>query len=200
MKIYTKTGDAGTTSLVSGTRVEKGCARLNAYGTIDELNAVMGVALEEIRSASLQQSRKQAKQTQTIVEQLLWIQNCLFSVGGILATEAEKIETYWSDNHFAEWTKQLEEAIDAYNNDLPVNQRFILPSGSKSCAMLHWARTVCRRAEREICLIKDEMSENNTYFFHILQFINRLSDYLFIASRKVLQIENIEETYWESGK
>lgn len=198
MKIYTKTGDKGETSLVGGHRSPKNCSRLNAYGTIDELNTVIGIALEEIRSLKLENEGD--KETKKLVERLLWIQNCLFTAGGILATEEEKVTQYWSASPLEEWTKRVEQFIDEYTNALPALKNFILPSGSKSCAMLHWTRTTCRRAEREICQFLSEIEDKNGVYFPILQYVNRLSDFFFIASRIILQIENAPEKYWESIK
>lgn len=197
MKIYTKTGDKGTTSLVSGTRIGKDCQRLEAYGSIDELNAVIGVAMEEIRTLKLLDNTDIQN---NMVVRLQWIQCCLFSVGGILATEDEKMAEYWSVESVNEWTKMLEQYIDEYESGLAELKKFVLPSGSKSCALLHWARTVCRRAEREICRFLSEADTESIFFASILQFVNRLSDFLFIASRKELQLENISEKYWESMK
>ncbi|MBQ7550766.1 MAG: cob(I)yrinic acid a,c-diamide adenosyltransferase [Bacteroidales bacterium] len=198
MKIYTKTGDKGETSLVGGHRSPKNCSRLNAYGTIDELNTVIGIALEEIRSLKLEnEGDKEAKK---LVERLLWIQSCLFTAGGMLATEEEKVTQYWSASPLEEWTKRVEQFIDEYTNALPALKNFILPSGSKSCAMLHWTRTTCRRAEREICQFLSEIEDKNGVYFPILQYVNRLSDFFFIASRIILQIENVPEKYWESIK
>lgn len=197
MKIYTKTGDKGTTSLVSGTRIGKDSQRIEAYGCIDELNAIMGVALEEIRAMKLTENKVSQND---MVDRLQWIQNCLFSVGGILATEEEKMEKYWSVESVNEWTKMLEQYIDEYEMGLSELKSFILPSGSRSCAALHWARTVCRRTEREICRFIAETDTKSEFFASILQFVNRLSDFLFIASRKVLQIENVSEKYWKSAK
>ncbi len=198
MKIYTKTGDKGETSLVGGHRSPKNCSRLNAYGTIDELNTVIGIALEEIRSLKLENEGD--KETKKLVERLLWIQNCLFTTGGMLATEEEKVTQYWSASPLEEWTKRVEQFIDEYTNALPALKNFILPSGSKSCAMLHWTRTTCRRAEREICQFLSEIEDKNGVYFPILQYVNRLSDFFFIASRIILQRENIPEKYLESIK
>lgn len=198
MKIYTKTGDKGETSLVGGHRSPKNCSRLNAYGTIDELNTVIGIALEEIRSLKLE--NKSDEEAKILAERLLWIQNCLFTAGGMLATEEEKVEQYWPANPLEEWTQKVEQYIDEYTNALPVSKNFILPSGSKSCAMLHWTRTTCRRAEREICQFLSEIEDKTSVYLSILQYVNRLSDFFFIASRIILQIENVPEKHWEPIK
>lgn len=187
MKIYTKTGDAGKTSLVNGRRIEKNDPLLEAYGTIDELNAVVGVVIEELRAET-------HIQVDDIVPFLLQIQNRLFTVGGLLATDLEYWEKYWKSSPLASWTEALESEIDRLSAELPAFDGFILPSGSKSVAYIHLARTVCRRAERSICRL--ELTSTDSLL--VLKYVNRLSDYFYILAKKVLQIKHINVIYWKS--
>ena len=167
-KIYTKTGDDGSTGLVGGTRVKKYDVRLEAYGTVDELNAAIGV----IRSYKLPEK---------VSEILVEIQNKLFNIGSRLATD-EKGEEFTqklsiSEKHIA----FLENAIDEMEEELPELTHFILPGGDLASAQCHVARTVCRRAERRIL----EFAENEKVQSEILKYINRLSDFLFVLARKL---------------
>jgi cob(I)alamin adenosyltransferase len=181
MKIYTKTGDTGNSGLFGGRRVPKNDARLEAYGTLDELNAQLGLLLCE----------KVAPQTRATV---VWLQNTLFIAGADLATpfsveektgKAQRI----SDEHIA----KAETFIDAYEAELPELRNFILPGGTRAAALLHIARTVCRRAERVIVCAqqKDEINEK------LLIFVNRISDLLFVLSRYENHSSGIADTKWE---
>ncbi|MBI2082949.1 MAG: cob(I)yrinic acid a,c-diamide adenosyltransferase [Deltaproteobacteria bacterium] len=180
MKIYTKTGDQGETGLFGGGRVKKSHPRIIAYGTVDELNAHLG----QIRS----------KNPEASVDRLLdRIQNDLFTLGAELATPGgEKLSGRGvsglgdSDIHF------LEETIDHYDEDLPPLKNFILPGGSDLAVSLHLARTVCRRAEREVVFL----SENEVIENSILVYLNRLSDLLFVLARWVNFKQSIPETAW----
>jgi cob(I)alamin adenosyltransferase len=179
-KIYTKTGDDGTTGLVGGTRVKKYDVRLEAYGTVDELNASIGV----IRSFELP-----ANYMKYITE----IQNKLFNIGSRLASD-EKGEAVTSglsitEKHIAE----LEKAIDELDEELPELTQFILPGGTPAAAYCHVARTVCRRAERRIL----EFSEQTFVQPEIIKYINRLSDFLFVLARKLVAISGVEEITWQ---
>jgi cob(I)alamin adenosyltransferase len=180
LKIYTKTGDDGTTGLIGGSRVKKYDLRLEAYGTIDELNAVIGV----IRSSKLPEN---------VVEILNKIQNKLFNIGSLLASD-DKGEAYTANLAITEeHIKELEIAIDDYQNQLPELTHFILPGGEFASAQCHVARTVCRRAERRIL----EFAEHSKVHNEIIIYINRLSDFLFVLSRKLAFDNNIEELTWE---
>lgn len=198
MKIYTKTGDKGTTELIGGIRINKSDAQLECYGLVDELNAVTGVAIEAVKMLNV--TGNAAQERDHIVLMLSNIQNRLFTVGSILATEVGKWEEYWQQDDLTGWTSEMEEAIDRYTAELPAWRGFILPGGSMAAAQLHVCRTVCRRAERELCRFSQKISVKPPVFEHILIFANRLSDFYFILSRKVLQIENKNETIWKSGK
>jgi|SRR5690554_6925710 cob(I)alamin adenosyltransferase len=178
-KIYTKTGDDGTTGLVGGTRVKKFDARLEAYGTIDELNAAVGV----IRSCDI---------PDTISSVLIEIQNRLFNIGSRLASDkkGDKITEKLSitEAHIA----FLEKAIDEMDKDLPKLRQFILPGGDLASAYCHVARTVCRRAERRILAFAD----SGTIQPEIVKYINRLSDFLFVLARKMAAISGVHEEPW----
>lgn len=165
MKIYTRTGDKGKTGLFGGDRINKSAARLHAYGTIDELNACLGLVLSEFSLPM------------PLEAHLHTIQQRLFEIGADLATPlVSKAKIIRMDERIA---VELEEWIDLLEKDLPALTAFILPSGSRVGALLHQARTVCRRAERWIVSLSEEEKVNQA----IIIIINRLSDYLFVASR-----------------
>jgi cob(I)alamin adenosyltransferase len=174
VKIYTKTGDSGQTSLVGGTRVSKDDARIEAYGTIDELNSNLGVlvALDSNHSAFLKN-----------------IQHRLFDVGSILAAELNL--EFDLPNIDESDVLNIENEIDRLNKSLSRLKNFILPGGSVLSAHTHIARCVCRRAERRIVALADD-----TYSIHV-KYLNRLSDYLFVLSREYLRLEGKEEIIWQ---
>lgn len=180
MKIYTKTGDDGTTGLVGGSRVKKYDLRLEAYGTIDELNAVIGV----IRSLELPDD---------VVDILNKIQNKLFNIGSLLASDDKGAEFTAKLSVTEANIKDLEIAIDKYQKQLPELTHFVLPGGNLTSAQCHVARTVCRRAERRIL----EFAEQSKVQTEIIIYINRLSDFFFVLSRKLAFDNNIEEFAWE---
>lgn len=180
MKIYTKTGDDGTTGLVGGSRVKKYDIRLEAYGTIDELNSVIGL----IRSTELPND---------VVEILIKIQNKLFNIGSLLASD-ENGKAFTADLAITETNiQELEKAIDKYQNQLPQLAHFVLPGGVYSSAQCHVARTICRRAERRIL----EFAEQSEVRTEIIKYVNRLSDFLFALSRKLAFDSNVEEVAWK---
>ncbi|NBX75842.1 MAG: cob(I)yrinic acid a,c-diamide adenosyltransferase [Proteobacteria bacterium] len=178
MKIYTKTGDTGTTGLLGGTRVSKGAPRIVAYGEIDELNACLGVIRAETPHIPLKNALGE-------------IQNHLFTVGAQLASPNSdpKIERITAAH-----TESLERQIDAMQQTLAPLRNFVLPGGSKTAALLHLARTICRRAERSMVLLSQHPSEPVDTW--VLMYINRLSDYLFVMSRVANQLENIQDIPW----
>ena len=178
MKIYTKTGDDGTTSLYSGRRLSKAHARVEAYGTVDELNAQLGLLATEIEDPSLRGD---------LVNQ----QHYLFALGAALADDREN-EAYQLP---AKATPDLEEDIDRMNEELPAMTHFILPGGSRPVALAHVCRTVCRRAERRMV----ELSESAGVGDDLIVYINRLSDYLFVLSRYLAHTSGVEETKWISA-
>lgn len=190
MKIYTRTGDRGTTSLVGGTRIAKNDLRLDAYGTVDELNSWIGFII------SL------GVDDEPTVRFLLSLQNSLFDLGCALATE---IDAKWQPKTItATDIEQIEIEIDRMDATLPHHDKFILPGGIPAAAATQIARTVCRRAERLILSLltsRDEASDTTQRAFpgqdEALQFINRLSDYLFVLARYLNHLASCPETYWQ---
>ena len=180
MKIYTKKGDAGKTSLVSGKGVSKSHPRLDAYGTLDELNSVVG------RVASLTGDSK-------INDHLFKIQNQLFNIGSQLACDnkamAEKLSTIKEPD-----IKDIELFIDEMTEKLTPLKNFILPGGTEAASCCHLARTVCRRAEREMIKLHEQ---DPIDLLHI-QYINRLSDMLFTLARYINHLAKMPETTWKS--
>ncbi len=187
-RIYTKTGDKGMTRLAGGQAVKKTSLRIEAYGTVDELNAQLGLVVDLLKSTTL-------AALEILKTQLLDIQNTLFDLGSQLAVlpedRRENTPVILSGD-----IENLEQEIDAMNNDLPPLKSFILPGGGTISAQLHIARTVCRRAERAIIRLADEETLDGTE----IPYINRLSDWLFVASRFVSAKLNIEETLWQPGE
>jgi|SRR5690606_35659775 len=178
MKIYTKTGDKGSTSLLGGTRVSKADQRLNAYGTIDELNSFLGLVADQ----KVNENRR---------EMLHHIQSQLFSIGSLLAAEQGKSISYLPDLEESE-VLMLEEEIDAMNEHLPEMKNFILPGGHPSVSFCHVARAVCRRAEREVVFLSNQESVAQI----IVIYLNRLSDFLFVLSRKMAYELGAPEVKW----
>jgi cob(I)alamin adenosyltransferase len=185
-KIYTRTGDKGQTRLVGGQKVEKDSLRIEAYGTIDELNAILGM----VRTANRETSDGDLRNT--IDTFLRKTQNDLFNLGSDLATQ---IEDRWEGQPLisAEDTTGLEQQIDAWNEDLKPLDSFVLPGGNEVCALLHLARTVCRRAER----ILVTTSREETLGDEVIPYVNRLSDALFVMSRWVTYQCGEDEPLWE---
>lgn len=188
MKIYTKTGDKGKTSLIGGTKVYKSDLRIEAYGTVDELNSFVGLCLDHLKSHN-------------ISNVLSEIQDRLFTIGSALACDPEK-ETKLKipDLHETD-VELLEKEIDKMNEVLPVMKSFILPGGHVTVSTLHITRTVCRRAER--CCVKMEKKEMvredslGDIKSHIIKYLNRLSDYLFVLARFAAQLLGVEEIPWK---
>lgn len=178
--IYTRTGDAGTTSLVGGTRVDKHSLRLEAYGTIDELNSHIGL------TAALTPHDGETAET------LTWIQHRLFDIGGYLACDPDGAFTLPTGITDAAISR-LEHAIDSLDSQLPAIDRFVLPGGSTAAAVTHIARTVCRRAERRITALAKTAPVDTS----VTRFINRLSDYLFVLARFNNVSQNIDEIFWQ---
>ena len=180
MKIYTKKGDRGETFLFGGGPFPKDDKRIAAYGTIDELNAALGCALAEIG------------EDQGFTPRLLEIQKQLFVVGAELATLSPNAELAKGFLQAAA-SEALERDIDAWESTLPPLKKFILPGGSKAAALLHLARTVCRRAERELV----GAAREQTIRHELVVYLNRLSDWLFVLSRAVNQRAKISDVLWE---
>lgn len=181
-RIYTKTGDDGTTGLVGGTRVNKYDLRLDAYGTVDELNAAVGV----IRSYDIPAELK---------EKLEEVQNKLFNIGSRLASD-EKGDSFTSGLTISpEHLNFLERSIDEMEEDLPELTRFILPGGDLASAQCHVARTICRRAERRIL----EFSLHSRVDTGTLHYMNRLSDFLFVMARKLTALSGVDDKPWKQS-
>ncbi len=181
MKIYTKTGDAGTTSLVGGSRVSKSHDRVEAYGTVDELNAYIGL----IRDLDVNRSKEALFQQ---------IQSKLFVIGAMLASDPNHPKKNVPLLHEEDVTV-LEQAIDEMQEHLPAMHHFILPGGHTSVSFCHIARCVCRRAERLVIHLHEKERVEPLIFIYL----NRLSDYLFVLARKVAQELQVEEIYWKGN-
>ena len=178
-KVYTKTGDDGTTGLVGGSRVKKYDSRLEAYGTVDELNASIGV----LRSLELPAD---------VIELLIQIQNKLFNIGSRLASD-EKGEVLTTNLKITEESiKLLENSIDEFEKHLPELTGFVLPGGEISVAQCHVARTICRKAERKIVAF----AESYPVQPETIKYVNRLSDFLFVLARKLAFDKNVDEVNW----
>lgn len=180
--LYTRTGDKGSTSLVGGTRVPKTHCRLEAYGTVDELNSQLGLLYTYLRCEADRHF-------------LLHVQHRLFAVGSHLATDLEKTALKPGGIVSAEDVTYIEREIDRLDGQLPELSAFVIPGGSRGAAVCHVCRTVCRRAERRILAL----SETCTIFPEVLAFVNRLSDYLFVLSRKINLDEQNSEIFWENS-
>jgi cob(I)alamin adenosyltransferase len=180
LKIYTRTGDSGETSLFDGSRVAKDDLRVTAYGDVDELNAALGVARAQITDPE-------------VAALLREIERDLFAIGGQLANPTARSPKKVAKSELTqERVERLEQAIDALEETLPALKRFILPGGSPGGAALHMARAVCRRAERAVVRLDHDEPVNPV----ILQYLNRLSDYLFVAARAENRRAGSAEVEW----
>ena len=187
-KIYTKTGDKGETSLYGGTRVSKAAARVESYGTLDELNAFIGLAKSEISD-------------EKVLSQLQKIQFDLFTVGSEAATPTDKMLLANGKNRLdlmisEKEITELELWMDDFDAELEPLKFFILPSGGKAAATLHVCRTVCRRAERAMVFL----NETEEVRPELIKYLNRLSDYLFILARYISKISGEKEDYWNPSE
>lgn len=189
MKVYTKTGDAGTTALFGGTRVPKHHIRIDSYGTVDELNSFIGL----VRDQNIDPRSK---------EILIHIQNKLFTVGAVLATDPEKSKLKNGKDRLnipkisEEDIELLEKEIDWMDTELPQMTHFVLPGGHPTVSHCHVARTVCRRAER----LATALYELEPFDTHTLKYLNRLSDYLFVLARKLSKDLQADEVKWIPSK
>ncbi len=180
--IYTRTGDKGMTSLVGGNRVPKTHLRLEAYGTVDELNSQLGLLQTYLTD---EDDRKL----------IFRIQNKLFSVGSYLATDQTTTELHSASYLSEEDIACLERAIDIIDHELPPLKAFILPGGSRGSSICHICRTICRRAERRILALAETCEMDS----RVTSFINRLSDYLFILARKLNHLTGADEILWDKS-
>ena len=199
MSIYTRTGDKGQTSLFNGQRVSKSDLRVEAYGTIDELNSIIGLIVAEVSFPRKRESRSSIKSRITVDQvknksfekELIRVQNDLFQIGSALASP--QITNHKSQiTNLDKRVKDFESSIDKMTDQMPALSNFILPGGGLTGAMLHFARTVCRRAERKIAKLKElEKIDDN-----IIMYVNRLSDLLFTMARFVNYKEKKKEILW----
>ncbi|ENV32073.1 cob(I)yrinic acid a,c-diamide adenosyltransferase [Acinetobacter gerneri] len=181
-KIYTRTGDAGTTGLGDGTRVAKDDLRIHALGDVDELNAIIGVLRSQITASQITDKAAWDKS-------LSLIQHWLFDLGGEVCIPNYNLLQPIS-------VEYLEKEIDRMNEDLPMLKDFILPAGSLACSYAHQARAVCRRAERSLMTVQ---SRDQNIQATALQLLNRLSDWLFVASRTLQRAEGGSEVLWQKN-
>ena len=187
-KIYTKTGDKGETSLYGGTRVSKAAARVESYGTLDELNAFIGLAKAEISD-------------EKVLNQLQKIQFDLFTVGSEAATPTDKMFLANGKSRLdllisEEEITELELWMDDFDAELEPLKFFILPSGGKAAATIHVCRTVCRRAERSMVFLR----ETEEVRPELIKYLNRLSDYLFVLARYISKISGEKEDFWNPSE
>lgn len=187
MPIYTRTGDKGTTSLFSGQRASKADLRVEAYGTIDELDSAIGVAIAEAQSSRLKAQKYRLK----LKAELIKIQNDLLEIGSALADPRIRKQESGIKN-LSRRATEFEEFIDEMTEKMPLLKNFILPGGGKAGAMLHLARAISRRAERKIVALnsKEKIDSN------IIIYLNRLSDLLFTMARFANFKEKKKETIW----
>lgn len=189
MKIYTGTGDRGKTSLFSGERVSKSSLRIEAYGDLDELNSVIGAVAAGIDNAP-----------RALKDEIQEVQILLMEAGAWLATTPGAASTRFLKPFSTHPAKTLETAIDRMNADLPELKHFVLPGGHLSASLAHMARTVCRRTERRVIeLVELEDGELGTTdtMKHILVFLNRLSDYLFVLARFCNHLQGQADVQWK---
>jgi cob(I)alamin adenosyltransferase len=175
-RIYTRTGDKGTTGLGDGTRTDKNSLRVEAFGSVDELNSVIGMlATHELPEA--------------VTGELVEIQNDLFDIGGELCIPGHSVVT-------DKQVERLEHMLDTLNEDLQPLKEFILPGGTPAAAVCHLARTVCRRAERRVVGLAREESISEPG----LRYLNRLSDLLFVMARSLNRAAGVDDVLWQRGK
>jgi cob(I)alamin adenosyltransferase len=179
MKIYTKGGDKGTTSLFGGKRVSKKDLQIEAYGTVDELNAHIGAIIAEVSESEPRQD-------------MMRFQSILFDIGSHLASDGT------ADKYLPELKEELieylETRMDAMTAKLPELKSFILPGGNKRVALTHICRTVCRRAERRVVHLSENNPNDNISW--CLRYLNRLSDYFFVLSRYLMLLDGVDEVKW----
>ena len=180
--VYTRTGDKGTTSLVGGTRVPKTHARLEAYGTVDELNSFIGLLITYLN----------LEEEQAFLQR---VQNNLFVIGSNLATDQSITKLRAASVITKDMINEMEHRIDCVDDSVPPLTAFVLPGGSRGAAVCHICRTVCRRAERRILALAEQAEVSP----ELIAYINRLSDYLFVLSRKINQVDKKEEIFWNNS-
>lgn len=182
-KVYTRHGDGGTTSLVGGVRISKSDVRLEAYGTVDELSAHLGLLVALMDDCEGER------------DLVIQVQNTLFNVGTYLATDQSRTTLYPSARLPEGAVSQLEEHIDKLMGELPESQGFVLSGGTPAAAQAHVCRTVCRRAER--CIVT--LSESSEVSSEVQSYMNRLSDYLFALAKKINFNAGHSEILWQNA-
>lgn len=199
-KVYTRTGDKGMTSLVGGFRIDKSSARLEAYGTIDELTSQIGLLIAYIEK----EEHNSTSPLESIAEALSNVQNTLFNIGSYLATDESLFEEKpeWLDGYIGNILGQLPAAIEALEHDidvilptLPELHSFVLPGGTIAASQCHVCRTVCRRAERRIIAL----SRESEIAPEPVKYVNRLSDYLFVLARNLNFLAHEDEKIWKKA-
>jgi cob(I)alamin adenosyltransferase len=188
-KVYTRLGDRGTTSLIGGDEVAKDSARIESYGTVDELGAVLGL----LRAALSEPGGDQPKARSELVGVLHRVQNDLFDLGNMLSAP-ERLADRVPKPVTAERVAWLEETMDAWNEALPALRSFVLAGGGRFSALAHHARTVCRRCERRVV----ELGREETVAPEVFRYLNRLSDLLFVLARHLARVFGEEEPLWET--
>ena len=189
-KVYTRKGDSGKTQLIGGEEVDKNHPRILLYGNLDELNAIIGLCIEEVKLIN-----KKYPQLRKLIEKLKNLQNVLFNLGTMFASSVNnKFEGMPEVS--SEDISALEQEIDYFNKSLPNLDSFVLPGGSKINALLHIARTLCRRIECQAT----ELHQTDTSLGVSLSYLNRLSDYFFVLSRWVIKETDCEEVKWDPNK
>lgn len=181
-KIYTKTGDEGMTSLVGGCRVPKNCARLEAYGTVDELNSHLGLLLASMSD-------------ETAKKQVVECQNVLFCMGAVLASDEETGRCTMQSVEASD-VEALERVIDEWSAMLPPWRGFVLPGGAESAARAQVCRAICRRAERQILTLAEEVTISS----QLLQYVNRLSDFLYVLALRENFLAGKDEILWQKRR
>ena len=180
-KIYTRTGDKGETGLGDGSRISKTAPRVEAMGSVDELNSIVGVVVEELLASN-------QPDLTSVAEFIRTLQHRIFDLGGELSIPGFEIIS-------AKHVVVIEQQLDVMNEQLDPLENFILPGGSRLIANCHMARSICRRAERNIAALAQTESVNA----NAMEFINRLSDYLFVLARTCARLAQVNEVLWEKG-
>ena len=180
-KIYTRTGDKGETGLGDGSRISKTAPRVEAMGSVDELNSIVGVVVEELLASN-------QPDLTSVAEFIRSLQHRIFDLGGELSIPGFEIIS-------AKHVVVIEQQLDVMNEQLEPLENFILPGGSRLIANCHMARSICRRAERNIAALAQTESVNA----NAMEFINRLSDYLFVLARTCARLTQVNEVLWEKG-
>ena len=191
MKIYTKTGDKGMTGLIGGTKVSKSHLRIEAYGTVDELNSFIGLLTDHLNAAAASQARPLFPDTSPFLRE---VQDRLFTIGSSLACDPEKEPRLKIPDLKEEDVQQLEKEIDRMDAALPPMKSFLLPGGHITVSTAHIARCVCRRAERGCVRLQDEQLFVEPL---VLRYLNRLSDYLFVLARYAAHQLLVPEIPWK---